>query len=184
MTGSVKNLGGDAVDADCLAVGQVAVRRGDDRRLDAEPGGLHVHHGDQREVALIVEDGRTGELLEALRPGDVVDVGVRDENPLDAQGVLRQSGEDAWNVIPGVDDDGVMRDFVAQDGAVTLQRADWKGLADHVLNRIERYFLAGVPVWPEVWPAAAPERTEWSALLVCESTMVRQMARIMKRAAA
>ena len=55
---------------------------------DAEPAGLDVHHFDQREIVLVVEDGRSGEMLEALRSGDVVDVGVGDDDLLDGEAVL------------------------------------------------------------------------------------------------
>ena len=37
---------------------------------------------------LVVEDGSAGELLELVSSGDVVDVGVRDEDLLDGEAVL------------------------------------------------------------------------------------------------
>ena len=98
---------------------------------DAEPAGLDVHHLDQRQVARVVEDGRAGELLEAVGSGDVVDVGVGDEDLLDGEVVLGEEGDDAGDVVAGIDDDGFAGGFVAEDGAVALEGADGEDFVDH-----------------------------------------------------
>ena len=106
---------------------------GDGGGGDAEPAGLNVHHFDQGEVVLVVEDGGAGELLEAVGSGDVIDVGVGDDDLLDGEVVLGEQGEDAGDVVAGVDDDGFAGGFVAEDGAVALEGADGEGFVDHGL---------------------------------------------------
>ena len=104
--------------------GEELVGRGDLGSGNAEPAGLDVHHADQGKIVLVVEDGGAGELLEALGAGDVVDVGVSDEDLLEGELVLLEQGEDAGDVVAGIDDDGLAGDLVSEDGAVALERAD------------------------------------------------------------
>ena len=121
----------DGSDGDELAVVEGVVGRADFRGCHAEPSCLDVHHLDQREVVLVVEDGRAGEGLEAGCTGDVVDVSVGDEDLLDGEIVSLEEGEDAQNLGSGIDDDGLAGGLVAEDGAVALQRANGKDLVDH-----------------------------------------------------
>jgi hypothetical protein len=92
---------------------------------------LNVHHFDQGQVVLVVEDGGAGELFEAVGAGDVVDVGVGDDDLLDGEVVFGEEGEDAGDVVSGVYDDGFAGGFIAEDGAVALERADGEGFEDH-----------------------------------------------------
>ena len=98
---------------------------------NAKPGGLNVHDFDLEEIVLVVEDGCSGELFEAVGPGDVVDVGVGDEDLLDRQVVFCEEGQDSGDVVAGVDDDGFAGGLVAEDGAVALEGADGEGFEDH-----------------------------------------------------
>jgi hypothetical protein len=119
-------------DGDELAVVEGVVGGGGDLGGgDAEPTGLDVHHFYQGKIVLVVEDGGSGEALEALGSGDVVDVGVGDDDLLDGEVVLIEDGDDAGDLVAGVDDDGFEGDLVAQDGAVALQRADGEDFMDH-----------------------------------------------------
>ncbi len=118
-------------DDDAAPVGGAEVGRGDVGGGNAEPAGLEVHHADEREVELVVEDGRAGEGLEMFGAGDVIDVGVGDDDLFDGEGVLGEHGEDAAEVRAGVDDDGLLGGFVAEDGAVALERADGEDFVDH-----------------------------------------------------
>ncbi len=131
VAGSVDDLGGEAAGTDDGVVGEVGVGGLDRGGRHAEPGGLRVHEGEEREVALVVEDGRGGDALELVGSGDVVDVGVGDEDVADGERVAGEAEEDSGDVVAGVDDDGLVRDLVAEDGAVALQRSDGEGLADH-----------------------------------------------------
>ena len=79
-------LGGRS-DGDELSVVEGVVGLGDGGGGDAEPAGLNVHHFHQGQVVLVVEDGGAGELLEAVGAGDVIDVGVGDDDLLDGEGV-------------------------------------------------------------------------------------------------
>ena len=127
----VEDAAGDIGDGYELAVVEGVVGRADFGGGAAEPSGLDVHHLDQREVVLVVEDGRTGEGLETRGSGDVVDVRVGDEDLLDGEIVSLEEGEDAQNLVSGIDDDSFAGGLVAEDGAVALQRADGKDLVDH-----------------------------------------------------
>jgi hypothetical protein len=70
-------------------------------------------------------------LFEAVGAGDVVDVGVGDDDLLDGEGVPGEQGEDAGDVVAGVDDDGFAGGFIAEDGAVALEEAYGEGFEDH-----------------------------------------------------
>ena len=63
--------------------------------------------------------------------GNVVDVGVGDDDLFDGEAVGGEDGHNAGDVIAGVDDDGFVGVLVAQDGTVALQRTDWEDLVDH-----------------------------------------------------
>lgn len=106
VAGGGEDGGVDALDADGEVVGEVCVGWGDFGWGDAEPVGLGVHHGYEREIALVVEDGGTGDALEGLGSGDVVDVGVGDDDLLEGEGVAGERGEDAGDLVAGVYDDG------------------------------------------------------------------------------
>jgi hypothetical protein len=131
VAGGVEDGAAEAGDGDEFAVVEGVVGGGDLGGGDAEPAGLDVHHFYQREIVLIVEDGGSGEALEALGSGDVVDVGVGDDDLLDGEVVLVEDGDDAGDLVAGVDDDGFERGLVAEDGAVALQGADGEDFMDH-----------------------------------------------------
>ena len=118
-------------DGDDAAVFEGVVGLRDLRGGDAEPSSLEAHHLDQREIARVVEDGRAGERLEAGGAGDMVDVGVSDEDLGEGEFVAGQDGDDTGDVVAGIDYDGLARDLIAEDGAVALQHADGEDLMDH-----------------------------------------------------
>jgi hypothetical protein len=45
--------------------------------------------------------------------------------------MLADEGEDVLDVVAGVDDHSLASGFVADDGAIALQRADGKDFVDH-----------------------------------------------------
>lgn len=135
---------------------------------DAEPGGLNVHHFDLGEVVLVVEDGRASELLEMVGAGDVVDVGVGDDDLLDGEVVFGEEGEDAGDVVAGVDYDGFAGGLVAEDGAVALEGADGDSFEDHGAFRIAgqgcwRLLMRSYSAWvmrrKEPWRSLAGKAT-------------------------
>lgn len=99
---------------------------------ECQPTGLNVHHFDEGKVELVVEDGCAGDLLEAEGSGDVVDVGMGDDDLFDGELVLRQEGYDAGYVVAWVDDDGLAGGLVSEDGAVALEEADGEDFVDHL----------------------------------------------------
>ena len=127
-------------DADREVVGEVSVGWGDFRGGDAEPAGLDIHHFDQGQIKLVVEDGCSGEAFELLGSGDVVDVGVCDDDLLEGELVACEGGDDAGDVVAGIDDDGLVGGFVAENGAVAAERANYEDFVDHVgiLEGLER----------------------------------------------
>ena len=80
---------------------------------------------------MVVEDGRAGKTLEASCSGNVVDVGMGDDDLLDGEGMFGEEGYDAGDLVSGVDDDGFARVLVAEDRAVALEWADGKDFVDH-----------------------------------------------------
>ena len=125
-------------DSDEFAIVEGVVGIGDGGGGDAEPAGLNVHHFNQRQVVLVVEDGGAGELFEAVGSGDVVNVGVGNDDLLDGEVVLNEEGEDAGDVVAGVDDYGFVGGFVAEDGAVALEGAYGQGFEDHDCLRVSQ----------------------------------------------
>jgi hypothetical protein len=131
VAGGMDDGAGEAGDGDELAILEGVVGGRDGGGGDAEPTGLNVHHFDQREIVLVVEDGGTGELLEPMGSGDVVDVGVGDDDFFDGESVGGEGGHDARNVVAGINYDGFVGVLVSEDGAVALQRTDGEDLVDH-----------------------------------------------------
>jgi hypothetical protein len=132
VAGGMEDGAAEAGDGDELAVIEGVVGGGGDfGGGDAEPTGLDVHHFDQGKIVLVVQDGGSGKALEALGSGDVVDVGVGDDDLLDGEVVFVEDGDDARDLVAGVDDDGFEGDLVAQDGAVALQGADGEDFMNH-----------------------------------------------------
>ena len=119
------------LEADNEAVGEALIGRGDFRCIDAEPGSLLVHHGEEGQVVFVQQDGSAGEALELERAANVVNVGVGDEDLLELEAEGVETAGDAVDLVAGVDDDGLAGFLIAQDGAVAFQRADGEGLDDH-----------------------------------------------------
>ena len=61
----------------------------------------------------------------------MVDMGMRNDNLAQGEAMLLQPGENLRNVVTGIDDDGLMGDLIAQDGAVAAEWTNGKGLKDH-----------------------------------------------------
>ena len=80
-----------------------------------------------------INTGAPVSFLQQGRSADMVDMRMSDDNLAQGQAMLLQPGENLRNVVSGVDDDGFVRDLVAQDGAIAVQRTDGKGLKDHCL---------------------------------------------------
>jgi hypothetical protein len=56
---------------------------------------------------------------------------VGDDDLADGELMAQEDEEDLRYVGAGIDDDGLVRGFVAEDGAVAGERAYWKCFADH-----------------------------------------------------
>ena len=65
---------------------------------------MHVHDGNQREVVLVVKDRRAGDLFQPLRPGDVIDVRMSDNDLFDRELMFGEQRENARNIVAGIDD--------------------------------------------------------------------------------
>jgi hypothetical protein len=119
-------------EANGQAIVGAGVRRRYFGRGNAEPTGLHLHRPQQTEILFIEKNRRSGHLLKQGRSAYVVDVSVGDDNLPQGEAMLLQPGEDLRNVVSGIDDDGVMRSLIAQDGAIAAQRSYGKTFEDHL----------------------------------------------------
>ena len=106
VAGGVEELGVESAGGEALAVSGGVVGRLDGGGGNAEPGGLEGHHGDEREVGAVVEDGGAGGFFEGERAGDVVDVRVGNDDALDGELVPGEHGEDAGDFCAGIDYEG------------------------------------------------------------------------------
>jgi hypothetical protein len=132
VAGSVEDGAGDARDGDEFAVIEGVVWRVDGGCRHAEPSGLDVHHFDQGQVVLVVEDRGAGELFEAMGSGDVIDVSVGYDDLLNGEVVFGEQGHDAGDLVAGIDDYGFAGGLVTEDGTVALERADGDDFVDHL----------------------------------------------------
>ncbi len=139
VAGGMKDGAGEASDGDEFAIFEGVVGGRDGGGGDAEPAGLNVHHFDQREIVLVVEDGGAGELLEAMGAGDVVDVSVGDDDFFDSEAVGGEDGDDARDVVAWINDNGFVGGLVSKDGAVALQRTDGEDLVDHKYSGLRAF---------------------------------------------
>ncbi len=137
---------------------------------DAEPGGLLGHDLQLGQIVFVEEDGRAGEALELERAADVVDVGVGDEDLLEREAEIGEAAMDAADLVAGIDDDGLAGLFVAQDGAVALQRADGKGLEDHglIVERLRTHACGTAKEADHAWSASELAATA-KAELICRA---------------
>src|SRR5260370_2352241 len=101
------------------------------RGSHGEPRSLYVEHFQQRIVILIEQDWGASLRAQFHRSAYVVDVGVGDDYLFYYQVVLADDGENILNIVARIDDHGFARGLIADDGAVTLQRANGKDLVDH-----------------------------------------------------
>ena len=61
----------------------------------------------------------------------MVNVGVSNQNLFEFQAKFGEAAMNFADLVAGIDDDGLVGFFVAQQGAVACEWADGKGLQDH-----------------------------------------------------
>jgi hypothetical protein len=61
----------------------------------------------------------------------VVDVGVGDDDLSYLKVMFANQSQNGFDFVAGIDDHGFAGGFVADDGAVALQRADGEDFVDH-----------------------------------------------------
>src|SRR6202158_2406838 len=133
MAGSVENVCSQAARPQRFAICDTRFDCNLAGRGYADPCCLYVEHFQQRIVILIEQDWRAALRPQLHRAAYVIDVGVGDDDLLHVKLVLADDGDNVFNVIARIDDHGFARGLVADDRAVTLQRADGKDLVDHNL---------------------------------------------------
>src|SRR5438270_9034950 len=133
MAGSMENVRRQAARPQRFAICDTRFDGDFARRGDADPRGLCVEHFRQRIVILIEQDWGARLRAQLHRSAYVIDVGVGDDDLLYYQVVLADDGENVFNVVTRIDNHGFVRGLIADDGAVTLQRADGQDLVDHWL---------------------------------------------------
>ncbi len=60
-------------------------------------------------------------------------MGMSNENLAQGQAMFLKPGENFGNVVSGIDDYGFVRNLVAQDGAVAVQRTHGEAFKDHAV---------------------------------------------------
>src|SRR5580658_174141 len=131
MARGVDDLGRVMLQTDDKTLGERRVWRGNRRGGNTYPGCLLFHHGQQFEIVLIEQNGRAGESLELERSAHVIDVAMGDEDLFEGKSEFDQAPVNACDFVAGIDDDGLVSYFVAENGAVALQRTDGKRFEDH-----------------------------------------------------
>lgn len=131
MSGRVQDAGGERSGSDGFSGAEAVIDFNVAGRGHADPSGLDIQHFQKIVIVLIEQDGSASGGAKLHRSADVVDVGVSNDDLLDQQVMLAQEAENILNVVAGIDDHGFPSGLVADDGAVTLQRADGNDFVDH-----------------------------------------------------
>jgi len=100
------------------------------RRRRPNPGRLHVEHLQERVIVLVEQDRSARGLLQLHCPTDVIDVRMGDDDLLEFELVLAEDREDSIDFVAGIDDKCLACALVANDGAVTAEKADGEDLVD------------------------------------------------------
>lgn len=142
---SVEDRTGDSLNRDGLAFRKWSIGGSNFGGGHAEPSGLDVHHFDQREIVLVVENRRARELFEPVGSGNVVDVRMGDDDVLHREVMALKNRNDLGDIVAGINNDRFSRSLVAKDGAVALERADRENLMDHdsIITRLRAAKSAG-----------------------------------------
>ena len=127
----MQHLGRQGGEANGQAIVGTGIRRCYLGRGNAEPASLDLHHAQQTQVLLVEKHRRPGSLSEQGGAAYVVDMGMSDDDLAQGETMLLQPGEDFGDVVTGIDNQGFVRDFVPQDGAIAMERTDGKALNDH-----------------------------------------------------
>ncbi|MNV72513.1 hypothetical protein D3C71_1656100 [compost metagenome] len=96
----------------------------------AEHLALHFQVVPQRLVVLVQVQRGAGQFLEPAGGEEVIEVRMGVDDADQGQAVGLQAGEDLLRVATWIDDDGLLAEWVADQRAVALQRADGEGFAD------------------------------------------------------
>jgi hypothetical protein len=80
---------------------------------------------------LVEQDGRSRGGSQLHRSAHMVNVSMSDDDLLDMKIVFADQFENVLHVITGINDDGLARGLISNDGAVALQRADGNDFVDH-----------------------------------------------------
>src|SRR5207253_5144377 len=129
--GGVQHVGREGASLERFGVGDAVVDFHFAGRTHSHPGSLHVKHFEQVVVVLVEDNGCAGGGAEFLGSADVVDVSVGDDDLVYYQVVFADEREHVVYVVAGVNDHGFAGVFIADDGAVALQRAYGQNFVDH-----------------------------------------------------
>ncbi len=124
----------DSVNRNRLSIGQSNVRGEHLWRRDAQPRCLYIHHLHEWKVVLVVQNRSACTSLQLLGSGNVVDMGMRNNNLLHRQAMPSKHRHNRRNIVSGIDNNRLTRRLVAQNGAVALEQPDRKNLVDHALR--------------------------------------------------
>jgi PleD family two-component response regulator len=99
--------------------------------LESEQRTLLNGHVVQELVVAVQVDGNVERLFRSGDTGDVVDVGVRQQDGLDLDVEIANRAEQLVDLIARVDEDGLTRSFARHDKAVLVERCDGSDFKNH-----------------------------------------------------
>ena len=86
----------------------------------------------QFQIVLVHVNRRSGPLLQLFCAAYVIDVRVGDGDEFHLQAVASEKLHDFVDVVARIDNNCLMRGFVAQHRAVALQPAHWQNFVNHM----------------------------------------------------
>ena len=100
------------------------------RRFRSNPRSLHIQHVQQSVIVLIKQDWSAGSLLQLHRATNVIDVRMSDDDLFELEWVMIEDGEDSLDLITRIDGKCFACSLVADDRAVTAEKADGEDLVN------------------------------------------------------
>src|SRR6266513_1351085 len=179
VAGRMECDSGDLADQQLLLILEPVVGHRNRHIGDTEHPTLHFEMLPQLKIILMQANRRPCRFLHFARSEKMVEVGMGVENVADGESELMHLVENSLVRPTGIDDDGLLRHWIADDRTVATKGRDGKGFSDHgghhgrMLPSKPIRAQAAVPllVLPEPeWPKRLPYRITSSFLLDGETT--------------
>ena len=130
MARSVQHLRFEASPADRVAFAQQFADFDLFRRLAANPRGLYVDHAIKLQIVGMHSNGSAGGFPDAPESSHVIDMRVRDNDCGYTQLVATDDVEDPLGVVPGINNQSLVRFWIADNMAIALQHSNRENFVD------------------------------------------------------